>query len=360
MGGSLEGKELMKGLEKDGALESLGFVVSVLKDYKRDLDRLRTELRRETGRVFESRFEAFKNLSGGHVPEPVLNFTLYSFKKLERGLHIDNVDLIYDVLSSIEGIDERYLDLSKTLIDLLQQPIMEADDTLDHLPRNDMETISSEAIKAVNPALFMSTLINEAKKHPKDIDRFVKAGDYYLKNLGKLFGTPLKYIENKNIYLETSDKETEFRKLAETQILRSSHLRVYLYPIICLLDPQPSEAGVEGIAQLLERGRGINLLIKDMYDLPRNMKYNNYNSVKLILTKYKDARRLRSIVKTDMFSVGKLLFEDMDTKFVDIDQKYLPVANRIYTDAREALTVLERELEGFVKNMKAFAEPYHP
>ncbi len=351
---------MVKGLEKDGALESLGFVVSVLKEHKRDLDRLRDELRRETGRVFESRFEAFKDLSGGNVPDPVLKFTLYSFKKLERGLHIDNVDLIYDVLSSIEGIDERYLDLAKTLIDLLQQPIMEADDTLDHLPRNDVETISSEAIKAVNPALFMSILMNEAKKHPEDIERFAKAGDYYLKNLGKLFGTPLKYIENKNAYFETSDKETELGKLAETQILRSSHLRVYLYPIICLLDPQLSEASIDGIAELLERGRGINLLIKDLYDLPRNTKYNNYNSVKLILTKYKDARRLPSIVKTDMLSVGKLLLEDIGTKFVGMEPKYLPVANQIYADAQEALISLEKELGEFVEKYETFDELYHP
>ena len=342
---------MMKRPEKDEALESLGFVVSVLKEYKSDLERLRAELRRETGRVFENRFEAFKNLSGGHLPEPVLNFALYSFKKLEKGLHIDNVDLLYDVLSSIEGIDERYLGLSKTLIDLLQQPIMEADDTLDHLPRNDMETISSEAIKAVNPALFMSILINEVKKNPEDIDRFVKAGDYYLKNVGELFGTPLKYIENKNVYLEASDKDTELRKLVETQILRSSHLRVYLYPIVCILDPQPSEASIKRIAQLLERSRGINLLVKDMYDLERNMKYNSYNSVKLILTKYKDARRLRSIVKTDMFSVGKLLFEDMNTKSVDIELRYFPAVSPIYADAQETLTVLEKELEEFIKKM---------
>lgn len=338
---------MMKEFEKGATLESLSFVLTALKEYQKDLAQLKAELRRETGRGFEDRFEAFKNLSYGYVPEPVLRSVLYSLEKLEKGSHIDNVDLLYNVLSSVEGIDERYLALSRTLIDLLQQPILEADDTLDHLPRNDVEMLCGEAIKALNPALFVNTLMNEAKKHPENLDRFVKAGNHYLKNIGELFGTPIKYVENQNIYFETSDKETEIIKLAETQVLRASHLRVYIYPITYILDPHPSEDSVERIAQLLERSRGISLLIKDIYDLEQDITYNNYNPVTLILTKYKDADNPRSIVKTDILAVGKMLFDDIAVKFVDVESRYFSAASSIYADAQGALTALENELEKF-------------
>jgi CBS-domain-containing membrane protein len=44
---------LIKELEKDGALEPLDSIITILKEYKNDLDRLRAESRKETGEDFE-------------------------------------------------------------------------------------------------------------------------------------------------------------------------------------------------------------------------------------------------------------------------------------------------------------------
>ncbi|MDD2666653.1 MAG: hypothetical protein PHD13_04185 [Methanocellales archaeon] len=295
----------------------------------------------------ERRYQAFEALSFGLVPKSVLKFNLYGLRKLEKSFHLDNLDFLYDVLTNIEGINKKYLRLCRTFADFLQLSILEVDDTLDHLPKTDMETLASESMKALNPVIFFNSMMSELERNPENLDRFAKAVKSYLKSVGDLFNTPVEYIKNRDGYLKANSKQEEYDRLATTQILRGSHLRVYFYPCVYIIDPQPLRKEIERLAYLAERTRGIGLLRKDIYDRKDDLKYGNYNAINLIVSKYSDSANLNSIVCRDIASVGRMLLEDVIKNANDVRKKYRRSAKNLIKKAEESIVDLEENLERF-------------
>ncbi|MDD2777826.1 MAG: hypothetical protein PHS47_03690 [Methanocellales archaeon] len=294
----------------------------------------------------KERLEALRSL--GNVPESVLQTNIYGLSKLESGWHIDNLDSIFESIDNIDGKDENYLKLSKAIIDSLQLAVFEIDDELDHLEKQSInEILSSETMKIVNPARFYDRILEEAEKQPQILNRIIKSGRSYAREIGILAYTPAQYVKNSEAYNESREKNIEIKKLTDTQILRGSHLKVYFYSTIYLVDPNPNEKELENLAHLIECTRGIGDLIKDLHDLENDIKMGIYNPVHLIINKYKSSLELEKIIKEDVQSVGRLLFEYINSTKIN-DSKYLISANGIKNRAANKLESLEEKLYEFI------------
>jgi hypothetical protein len=293
-------------------------------------------------KMSEERIKELKQL--GTILDNTSISSLYGFEKIKKGLHLDNRGFVFNVLTKIHDIDKRYIDICKPMLDSLQLPILEIDDTLDHSPRKGEEILASETIKSVNPAMFFNKLLDLIEKNPQDSSRFIKAGKSCKRELEKLLGTPPQYDENKNAYLKATDKSSELEKLAAGQILKGYHLRVYFYPTVYIVDPHPSEKNIERIACSMERTRGIELLAKDVDDLDFDRGTNGYNPILLIKEKYKNMKE--ESVKEELLNTGNLLLDGIPSnKDIHILPKYSEAVESLHSYAQVALTKLEEKLE---------------
>lgn len=288
-------------------------------------------------------YNLFKNL--GEIPDQVLMSSNYGFEKIDKEDHIDNADFLFQILLLFENVKDKNLRYCYKILNLLQLPILEIDDRLDNVFMNDVDVLRSESIKIVNPALFYNSLLDKIATED-NIEKYIKSGQAFCKQVGILVSTPPKYVLNKDEYLSASSIEEELLKLNAVQVLRGSHLRVYFLPAAYILDNNPVDEDLENISRIIERSRGIELLIKDISDRNKDEISKSYNPFNLIQSKY-DSKKSSLEIYNEIIDLGTMLLLDANRFREKISEnKYQNAARYAYSIGEEALSTLKMELLG--------------